>query len=590
MTDRPPATAALPDRPLPFLARHVLHRPTLFGALLALVVVASGCAVGVQYGMKLIVDAMAGGDRETAAVWHALAFFVGLIAIESIAWRAAGWLSCISIVDMGVDVRLDLFRHLSGHSLAYFAQQLTGSLGNRATATAGASAGIVLTAVWKVVPPCVDFVGAVVVIATIDPWMSLALVVFVAIVGGWMRHVGRGARPLQRRFAEQAARVGGELVDVVANIATVKAFAARDREYHRLATAFHAEAAMQKTSWLYLEQARIVHDVMLWLMAGGMLAWAIARWRAGVSEPGSVVLISTLTFRILHGSRDLALSLVDASQQVGVIGETLKVIAAPHRVADRTDAPAFVAGRGAVRFERVTFGYGDGPPLFADFDLTIPAGQRVGIVGPSGSGKTTLINLVQRTADVQSGRITIDGQAVDAVRQDTLRDAIAVVPQDPALFHRPVVDNLRYGRPDASDDAVATVAAHAGADAFVAALVDGYHTTVGERGARLSGGQRQRIGIGRALLKDAPLLLLDEATSALDSQSEREIQRALERLMDGRTVIAVAHRLSTVASFDRIVVLVDGRIVEDGPPAVLREGDGVYARLWRLQTEGPDPR
>ncbi len=588
---RPVALApsqSLPDRALPFLARYVRLRPLHFGALAALIVVAALSAVGVQYGMKLIVDAMANGERDGSAVWRALAFFITLIAVESIAWRGAGWLSCVTVVATGVDVRLDLFRHLSGHSLAYFGKHLAGSLGNRLTSTTGATAAVMLTFVWKILPPCIDFVGAVVVIATIDVPMSLALIGFVAVVAAFMTFVGIRARPLQRDFAEEAARVGGELVDVVVNIRAVQAFAAREREWRRLRDAFRVEAAAQRRSWLFLEKARIVHDLMLWTMAGGMLIWAVASWRSGHAEAGSVVLVSALTFRILHGSRDLALSLVDASQQFGLVEETLRIVASPHQVADRPDAVAFVAPRGDVRFERVTFGYGDEPPLFVDLDLHIPAGQRIGIVGPSGAGKSTLLDLIQRVADVRSGRVAIDGQPIDTMRQETLRERIAVVPQDSVLFHRTLMENLRYGRPDATDAAVKTAACDALCDGFIATMPDGYDTLVGERGVRLSGGQRQRIGIARAFLKDAPILILDEATSALDSRSEDEIQRALLRLMRGRTVIAVAHRLSTVSSFDRVIVMVDGRIVEDAAPDQLRRSNGVYAQMWQLQAEGFD--
>ncbi|RYY69620.1 MAG: ATP-binding cassette domain-containing protein, partial [Comamonadaceae bacterium] len=293
-----------------------------------------------------------------------------------------------------------------------------------------------------------------------------------------------------------------------------------------------------------------------------------------------------LTFRILHGSRELALSLVDASQQFGVIADMLSVVAVPHRVPDRPDAVDLRPGPGRVCMEGVGFAYPGHPPVFSGLNLVIPAGQRVGVVGPSGAGKSTLIRLVARVADPAEGRVLIDGQPVDEVRQDSLREAIAVVPQDINLLHRSIMDNLRYGRPEATDAQVVTTAAHAHCDEFIMRLPEGFNTVVGERGTRLSGGQRQRIGIARAMLKRSRILLLDEATSALDSESENEIQRALMRLMDGHTVIAVAHRLSTVSAFDRILVMVNGCIVEDGPPDTLRARGGVYARLWDLQAQG----
>jgi ATP-binding cassette subfamily B protein len=309
-------------------------------------------------------------------------------------------------------------------------------------------------------------------------------------------------------------------------------------------------------------------------------------WRAGHAMAGDVVVISALTFRILHGSRDLALALVDASQQLAVIAEMLGAVASPHELADALDAPDFVRGQGEIRLDDVGFSYPGSAPIFAGLSLHIPAGQRVGIVGPSGAGKSTLMRLIARVNDPDTGRVTVDGQHLVDVRIDSLRAAIAVVPQDISLLHRSVLENLRYGHPDATDEEVRAAAREAHCDGFISELPQGYDTLVGERGARLSGGQRQRIGIARALLKNAPVLLLDEATSALDSHSENEIQAALTRLMQGRTVVAVAHRLSTVSSFDRVMVLVEGRIVEDGPPAALRAQQGVYARLWDLQAMG----
>ena len=562
------------------------RRPGLFGILALLIVTAAACSVGVQYGMKLIVDAMAGDDRESWMIWRWLALFISLIAAESICWRLSGWLGCRAVVATGVDVRLDMFRYLSGHSLDYFAEHMAGSLGNRVTATAGATGAIYGTMIWKILPPCVDFIGAVVVLCTIDWRMAVTLIAFVAVVAAILGAFGRRARPLQQRFAQQAAQVGGELVDVVANIWTVHAFAARQREYDRLREAFGLEAAAQQRSWLYLEKARALHDLCLWLMAGSMLIWAVEGWRAGVRMPGDVVVISALTFRILHGSRELALSLVDASQQFGVIADMLRVVAVPHQVADRPDAVALRPGPGRVCLEGVSFAYGSNPPIFSRLNVVIPAGQRVGVVGPSGAGKSTFIRLIARAADPTEGCVVIDGQVAAEVLQDSLRQAVAVVPQDINLLHRSIMENLRYGRPNATDAQVMAAAEEAHCDAFIRQLPDGYNTVVGERGTRLSGGQRQRVGIARALLKNARILLLDEATSALDSASESEIQRALIRLMQGRTVVAVAHRLSTVSGFDRILVMVDGRIVEDGPPDVLRQRGGMYAKLWELQAEG----
>jgi len=441
------------------------------------------------------------------------------------------------------------------------------------------------------VPPIVDFIGAVVVLLTVDVRMAVALILFVAIIAALITGFGIRGRSRHQRFAAQSARVGGELVDAVSNVWTIKAFSARDREAERLAQEIGYEAKAQRRSWMYLEKARVIHDVCLSLMAGGMLVWAISLWVAGSVTSGDVVLVSALTFRILHGSRDLALALVDTTQQIGAIDDTLRIIVQPHGLED-SDTLLMLA-EGDITFEDISFGYSSRGMIFEHLNLHIPAGQKVGVVGPSGAGKSTLIQLLQRLDDVHAGRILIDGQDIRSVSQNSLREKIAVVPQETALFNRSIRENIRYGRPDASDEEVVDAARRAFCDGFIRELPQGYDTLVGERGVMLSGGQRQRLGIARAFLKDAPILILDEATSALDTQSEGEIQAALNNLVHNRTVVAVAHRLSTLSSFDRIIVLRNGLIIEDGAPLELRSRGGAFEALWRMQAEGfkqqPDP-
>lgn len=588
-----PKAAPLPSRPVAFLWRYVCARPWHFSGLLALIIGASSCAVAVQYGMKLLVDSMAqnSSDRGAAEVWFPLGLFIALIVTENVFWRLGGWLGCRTVVASVVDIRVDLFKHLTGHPMRYFTEHFAGSLGNRISALGAAAGAIYGGLAWKIVPPIVDFVGAVVVLLTVDIRMAVALILFVAIVAVLITGFGIRGRAKHQRFAAQSARVGGELVDAVSNVWTIKAFSARDREAERLAHEIGYEARAQRRSWMYLEKARVMHDICLSVMAGGMLIWAINLWVGGEVTAGDVVLVSALTFRILHGSRDLALALVDATQQIGAIDDTLRIIVQPHGLEDN-DTQLLLA-EGDITFEGIGFSYPGRGKVFEHLDLHIPAGQKVGVVGSSGAGKSTLINLIQRLDDVQTGRIVIDGQDIRRVSQDSLREKIAVVPQETALFNRSIRENIRYGRPDASDEEVMEAARNAFCEGFIRDLPQGYDTLVGERGVMLSGGQRQRLGIARAFLKDSPILILDEATSALDTQSEGEIQAALNNLVYNRTVVAVAHRLSTLSSFDRIIVLRDGRIVEDGPPHELRSRGGEFDALWRMQAEGfaakPDP-
>jgi ATP-binding cassette subfamily B protein len=563
--------AALQAGPWRFLSAHVRARPVSFALLACIIVGAGSCAVGVQVGMKLIVDAMTAGDRAQADVWGPLTWFIGLIALESLLWRGGGWLGCRTVIACCVDIRIALFRHLSGHSMQFFAQHLSGSLGNRISASASASGAVFSTVIWNIVPPCIDFVGAVVVLLTVDWRLALAVVAFVLIIAITIFAYGIRGRDLHRLYGEEAAKVGGELVDTVANIWAVKAFSARDREQKRLTQALGAEAMAQRRSWMFVEKTRVMHDVCLWVLSGSMLVWTLHAWQRGGISAGDVVLVSALTFRILHGARDLALSLVGISQHLGVLQEMLGVIAQPHAIDDVPQASTVAPTGGEIEFEDVSFSYPGGQRVFEHFNLKIPAGQRIGIMGPSGGGKSTLIGLIQRLNEVQGGRIMIDGVPIVDLAQDTLRAAIAVVPQDTSLFRRSVMENIRYGNADASDEAVRSAAEAAFCDGFIRRLKHGYDTLIGERGATLSGGQRQRIGIARAFLKNAPILILDEATSALDSHSELEVKAGVRRLMAGRTVIAVAHRLSTLRSVDRIIVLQGGHVVEDGTPAELAE-------------------
>ncbi|UVF21669.1 ABC transporter ATP-binding protein/permease [Microvirga terrae] len=573
--------------PYRFVLHYIVGRPWQFGALLLTVVAAAGCAVAVQYVMKLLVDGMAGPREASAAVWSALVLFVTLIACESILWRITAWLVCRTTLSVGVEMRLDLFGFLNGQPMRYFADNLAGSLGQRLTATAGNFGALTNTVAWRILPPCIEFVGALVVFLTVDWRMMVVLAVFVTAVTGGLIWFGERGRPLHRTYAGHAGTVAGDLVDVITNMWAVKSFSARTREAQRLARGFREEARAQGRSWLYLEKARALHDVALCAMAGSMLSWAVYLWSLGDITPGDVVVLSALTFRILNSSRDLALSLVETTQFVGYIEDTLRVIAQPQSVVDVPDARPLAPRGGSVEFRDVSFSYGDTrSDTVHRLNLLIPAGQKVGIVGPSGAGKSTLIHLLQRLYDVHSGEILIDGQHLTGVGQDSLRAALAVVPQEITLFHRTLMENIRFACPEASDEEVYAAARAACCDSFIRATPDGYDTLVGERGMKLSGGQRQRIGIARAFLKDAPIIILDEATSALDTESEMEIQRSLVRLMRGRTVIAVAHRLSTLTAFDRIVVVKGGEIVEDGTAAELRQRGGLFDTMWRLQAEG----
>ncbi len=575
--------------PLRFLLHYVSVRPLAF-LLLALVVIAQATSsVGVQYAMKVLIDAMTASGHSLGPVKGALVAFIGLVVLESLLLRVAAVLLCRVSVASGVRIRLDMFDYLTGHQLSFFQKQRAGSLSHRVGALTGSFNALVHRFLMEIAPPLIAFAGALVIFLTIDAVMAALLaLVFVSVSVGLVLLGLRGDEH-HKAFARQAGHSGGELVDVISNIWTVKAFAARRRESERLRSLFETEAAAQRRGWFFVERIRGMHDIALVLLVGGTLAWAILRWSAGAISVGDVVIVSAMTFRMLNGSRDMAMALIDASQQFSYLGETLEVIGVPHTLTDAPDAKPLRVRDGSLRFEAVTFGYDPRRPALHDVSLEVPAGQKVGIVGPSGAGKSTLLQLVQRMHDPQAGEVLIDGQPVCAVTQDSLHQALAVVPQEVLLFHRSILENIRFGRPDATDEEVRRAAAAARCEAFIAEMPHGYDTVVGERGTNLSGGQRQRIGIARAFLKDARIVLLDEATSALDTESELAVQEGLDALMADRTVLAVAHRLSTVVAFDRVIVVEDGRVVEDGPPSLLLARDGAFRQLWELQAQGIEP-
>ncbi len=562
--------------PLGFIFRYIRLRRVSHAVILAAVLGAVTCSVGTQYGVKFLVDTLAGGVN--ASAWTAFCVLGALIAADNLLWRVASWIANYAFVGVSGDLRRDLFRHLMGHSPSYFSDRLPGMLTSRVTATSNAVFTAENMFMWNVLPPCVATIAAIALVSTISLPMAGALAVVAGIVVVVMFRFAAAGRPLHHDFARKAAAVDGEMIDVVNNMPLVRAFGGFLREHRRFDATIDREMAARRRSLFYLERLRIFHAVVTVLLTLGLLAWAIMLWTQGEATTGDVVLACTLAISVLSATRDLAVALVDITQHIARLSEAVATLLVPHDLRDHPEAEPLIRRGASVKFEHAGFRYPDGRPIFEDFNLSFRPGERVGLVGPSGGGKSTLFALLQRFYDVQTGQILVDGQDIARVTQESLRAAIGVVPQDISMFHRSVMENIRYGRPEATDDEVLEAAFAARCD-FVEGLSLGMRTIVGERGVKLSGGQRQRIAIARAFLKDAPLLLLDEATSALDGESEEAIREALARLMNGRTVIAIAHRLSTVRNFDRIVVLQAGRVVQDGPPDLLVRRDGPYQQL-----------
>ena len=564
-------------RPIAFFWRYIVKRPIAHAAILLAVLCAVGCSVSQQYGIKFLVDTLAAGPR--AHIWQPFALLVALIAADNLLWRVGGFIASRAFVIVTGDVRGDLFRHLTGHAPHFFNERLPGMLSGRITATSNAVFTVENMLVWNVLPPCIAVIGAIGYLALVSPAMMASLAVVSVGLAAVLYRLAAAGTPLHRGFADKAARVDGEMVDVIGNMQLVRAFGALAREHRRFDVAVGQEMDARRKSLVYLEKLRLIHASITIVLTFALLAWALLMWQHGHATTGDVVLVCTLGFTVLHGSRDLAVALVDVTQHMARLSEAIATLLVPHALTDHPEATPFRPVGHGVAFERVTFAYPGGHKVFREFNLRFAAGKRTGLVGPSGGGKSTIFALLQRFHAVQGGRIVIDGQDIARLKEQGLRDAIAYVPQDLSMLHRSVLENIRYGRPDASDADVAAAARAAYCDDFIAALPQGIHTIVGERGVMLSGGQRQRIAIARALLKDSPILLLDEATSSLDTESEEAVRDALDRLMRGRTVIAIAHRLATLRGFDRIVVLADGHVMQDGAPDDLARRDGPYHEL-----------
>jgi ATP-binding cassette subfamily B protein len=572
-----------------FLGRYVRRRFFSHFIVIAAVLAAVLCSVGSQYAVKHLVDVLSTHLPPPPVLWGAVGILLGLVAGDNILWRIAGWASTHAFVAVGGDIRIDLFDHLSGQGTRYFVEQFPGALAGRITAAANAAWLIESSLTWNTIPPGVAVIASILVLGTINWHLTAVLLAVVSVLGAFIAWWASRGRELHRNFAGQAAHVSGDLTDVVSNMGLVRAFGATQREQQRLSAKIEDEMEAQRQSLRSLERLRQFHALSVFFVTAGVLVWSVELWRRGQISTGDVVLTTTLGFTVLHASRDFAMAMVDTIQQVAKLREAVQVLGLPHEMQDAPDAQALVVTEGAISFRDLGFAYPDGQTVLKNFTLHVPGGQKVGLVGRSGAGKSTIVALLQRLYDPDVGEVLIDGQVIAHVTQASLRGSIAVVQQDISLFHRSLLENLRYGRPDASDEEVYRAVEAARCSEFIQRLPEGYDTIVGERGMKLSGGQRQRLAIARAFLMNAPIVLLDEATSALDTESEQSIQEALARLFRGRTVIAIAHRLSTLDAFDRIVVMDRGRIVEDGAPRrLLQTKGGVYSRMYGRQLRKAD--
>lgn len=482
-------------------------------------------------------------------------------------------------------VRSDFLGYTMGHSHSYFQDNFAGAIARKVSEVAESSLRLHDIIRFQIFFALIQIFINTVYMFAVDWVFGVGLILFMLGVTLPLFIRMPTIRKRALRFSDERAHVTGIVVDMLTNIPAVKFFSALPHE-----TAVHGSASAEerkRDSKLIRTMIQIedIRRMCLVLLGGGMTTLSIVAWSEGLITVGEASTISSLSLMMAGTAWMLGGGIVQFVNEAGYISDALRITSSPHGVADKADAKPLSTSQASLDFDHVDFTFGP-YAVFKDLDIHIAAGEKIALVGPSGAGKSTFVALLMRLYDIDSGKISIDGVNIADVTQDSLREHIAVIPQDTALFHRSLMENIRYGRRDATDEEVFEASRRAFAHDFIVGLPEGYDTLVGERGIRLSGGQRQRIAIARAILKNAPILILDEATSALDSESERLIQDALDELMKGKTVIAIAHRLSTISRMDRIIVLDKGAIAEAGNHETLLAQKGLYARLWAMQSGG----
>lgn len=588
-----------PGTPPRRLAAFLLHysRPLLPWLALVAVLTAVVSITEVVFfaWMGTLVDWLAGADRETFLADHgaalagmALLILVGFpvaVALQSLVMHQtifgnypmlARWLT---------------HRYLLRQDMSFFHDEFAGRISQKVMQTALAIRESVTRVIDVFVYVIVYFSGAVVLAASADPRLAAPLILWLCAYIAILVHFVPRLQRISALQADARAQMTGRIVDTYTNMQTVKLFAHTRREQD------YARSAMEEFMQTVHPQMRLVTRLTVWLhvinslLLVSVAVIAVFAWLGALVSLGAIAVAVALVMRLRAMSQWILWEVASLFEYIGTVQDGMDTIARPIAITDRADAATLHVGPGAVRFEDVRFRYDPATPVIEGLSLDIRPGERIGLVGRSGAGKSTLINLLLRFYEPDGGRILIDGQDITRVTQDSLRRHIGMVTQDTSLLHRSVGDNIRYGRPEATQAEIEEAARRAHAHDFIQTLRDpagrtGYDAHVGERGVKLSGGQRQRIAIARVLLKDAPILILDEATSALDSEIEAAIQEQLYALMEGKTVIAIAHRLSTIAMLDRLVVMEGGRVVESGTHAELLRSDGLYAALWKRQSGG----
>ena len=522
-------------------------------------------------------------------LWTLIALYgVSELWSSVIGWRLVLYLAWTFETAMQRDLYAQCFSKLTNQTLFFHSNKFGGSLVSQTNKLVGAVESFWDTIIWSVLPLVISLVGSIIVLSTLLWQYALFLLIFSIVFSIVVYYGSKPMAKLTKKEAKASNKLNGQLADVISNVLAVKSSGAEATEQKFFAKTVSSWRNSSLDVMRGFLKVSTIYSSINMVIKIGAIAFAVYAAQNNLVSVASVYLIITYTGSVAHELWNMNGIMRNYNRIIGNANDMVEILQTPTTLIDKSDSKLKVTN-GEISMDKITFTHdeGQGDTLFHDFSLDIKPGEKIGLVGASGSGKTTLTKLLLRFADIDSGKITIDGQDISEVTQASLRAKIAYVPQEPLLFHRSVRENIAYGRPDATDAEIEEAAKKAGAYDFIVGLKDGFDTMVGERGIKLSGGQRQRVAIARAILKDAPILVLDEATSALDSESEALIQKSLETLMKNRTSIVIAHRLSTIAKLDRIIVLKNGKIVEDGShDELINKKRGVYAKLWARQSGG----
>lgn len=543
----------------------------------------------IPYALKMMVDALGAFNHQESVfsvVAPALCLGGGSWIAMVVILRLQNWWQGYVIPRFQADVRMSVFEYLSQQSYYYFSNQLSGSLANKVNDLPRALDSIFMLITWYGVAAFASIIVALGIMCTINVWFAILLLSWVVFQITISYVLSKKVDAYALENAEDKSELSGKIVDTLTNVNAVKLFSRAGDEISYVSASQRKEANSNKRLTIYMNIFRLYLDIPVTLMLGTMVYLLLYFWQKSMITTGDLVFIFNVYFAIMIQVWYLCNALAELFRDMGIARQAIALLSVPLDVRDAPDAKSLAVTQGQVIFDNVTFKYSKGKKVFENKSVVIHPGQKVGLVGHSGSGKTTFIHLILRFYNVTSGRILIDNQDISQVTQDSLRAAISMIPQDITLFHRSLMENIRYGNPKATDEQVMLAAKKAHCDQFINLLPDGYNTIVGERGTKLSGGQRQRIAIARAILKQGQIVILDEATSSLDSITEEAIHESLWDLMESRTTIVIAHRLSTLLNMDRILVFEEGHIVEDGSHDELMALNGRYKALWDAQVGG----